>query len=618
MSTNRYVDHARPANPRGPFPERTDLMQRTTRLFFRLCLGAMLIASWTLPTDEVAAATERPNFVVIVADDMGFSDLGSYGSEIRTPNLDRLAAEGRRFTEYYVSISCSPTRAMLLSGRDNHVVGLGNMYERTAPNQMDRPGYEGVLRGDHPTIAEVLRDNGYRTYMTGKWHLGHAPDAIPAARGFDRSFSLLNAAGSHFDWTGNREENEVSEFVEDERYLTRLPKNYYSTRTFTDKIIDYIDEGKSTDKPFFAYIAHQAPHDPLQVPKRWLRRYKGAYDQGWDETRAGRLARMKELGIVGDEATAAARLWFVPGWDKLTGIAQSIAARKMEVYAAMVEYLDLEVGRLLDYLESEGLADNTYVLFFSDNGPESSDPIPQAKQRPSSSAANFFATKYKTDYASWGRKNSYLAYGQPWAQVSATPFYMFKGSVYEGGVRSPLIVWGPEMSGDGTVDTRSVLHVSDVAPTLLDWAGIERSALYGTEPTQEQLGRSWQALLQGSATTEEFAQRELGMEMWGGRALRRGPWKVVHMPRPFGTNDWQLFHVRDDPAESRDVSSEHVEIRDELVEAWERYARNNNVILPDRSQYDGLEDQLPPRPPVDAPDWPRGQEPNWTSEEEGR
>lgn len=585
-------------------------MSRTTRRRRSWMLGLGL-ALGALSTTPSWSQDQRPNFVLIVADDMGFSDLGSYGGEIRTPNLDRLARQGRRFTEYYVSISCSPTRSMLLTGRDNHVVGLGNMYERTAPNQMGQPGYEGVLNGKHPTIAEVLRANGYRTYMTGKWHLGHEPNAIPAVRGFDRSFSLLNAAGSHFTWTGSREDNEVSEFVEDERYLDRLPKGYYSTKTFTDKMIEYIEEGRSSGEPFFAYVAHQAVHEPLQVPNNWLRRYKGEYDQGWDATREQRLARQKELGIVDAEAELASRLWFVPEWDSLTGMAQSVAARRMEIYAAMLEYMDLEIGRLMDYLEETGQADNTYFVFFSDNGPESNDPIAQAKNRPNSSSANFFATNYRTDFASWGRKNSFVAYGQPWAQVSATPLYMFKGSVYEGGIRSPLIVSGPDVSGAGTLDRRSILHVSDVAPTLLDLAGIERRALYGAEPSSEQQGLSWEGLLRENTQTQ-FTDRGFGLEMWGGRIFRRGPWKVVWMAEPFGVEDWQLFNVAEDPAERVDRSEEHPEIKAELVAAWQDYARDNNVILPDRTQYDGMKDRLPPRPPVDAPGWPRGQEPNWT------
>ena len=559
------------------------------------------------------AGQERPNIVVIVADDLGFSDLGSFGSEIRTPHLDRLASEGRRFTNLYVSISCSPTRAMLLSGLDNHVVGMGNMYERTAPNQMNLGGYEGVLRPEIRTVAEVFAANDYRTYMAGKWHLGHEPTHLPAAQGFDRSFALLNAAGSHFDLTGYKTENEISEFVEGERYLKKLPRRYYSSRTFTDKLIGYIEEGRQEGGPFFAYLAYQAPHDPLQVPDRWRRAYTGAYDAGWDATRAARLERMKEMGIVAAGAELAPRLWYVPEWDKLTGIAQVTMARRMEIYAAMVEAMDSEIGRLLAYLDSHGLSDNTYLLFLSDNGPEASDAVATAKQRPASTLANFIATNYRTDFASWGRHNSYVSYGQPWAQVSAAPFYMFKGSMFEGGVRSPLIVWHPQLASPGDVDTTAVLHVSDVAPTILDLAGIPASELYEAGNASGQIGRSWKPLLEDGSDMG-FADRGLGMEMWGARAYRQGPWKVTWMHRPFGNDDWQLFQVVDNPAERNDLSAQHPERRKRMIAAWEHYARTNNVVLPDRTQYDGLEETLAPRPPVESPDWPRGQEPNWTME----
>lgn len=550
-----------------------------------------------------------PNFVLIVADDLGFSDLGCFGGEIETPNLDRLAAEGRRFTNFYVSISCSPSRAMLLTGLDNHTTGLGNMYERTAPNQEGQPGYEGVLRTDIPTIAEVLASHGYHTYMAGKWHLGHAPGHIPAARGFERSFSLINSAGSHFDRTGYKVENEISEFTENGTYIEKLPRRYYSTRSYTDKLLEFIESGRGDGSPFFAYLAYQAPHDPLQVPDPWLRKYKGHYDDGWDVTRERRLARMKELGILPPAAELAPRLWFVPAWEDLTGIAQIQAARKMEVYAAMVEYLDDQVGRLLDYLEDHGLRDNTYILFLSDNGPEGNDSVAAAKQRPASAATNFLAQNYRTDFASWGREGSYMAYGQAWAQVSATPFYMFKGAMFEGGIRSPLLVWGS--GGNGEINTADVLHISDIAPTLLDLARIPRSALYPPQRADLQQGRSWKSLLEGSAPGLDGG---VGMEIWGGRAYREGPWKITWMHRPFGADDWQLFHVVSDPAERHDLSSEHPERKARMIAAWNDYAANNNVILPDRTDYDGLEENLPPRPPVESPGWPRGQEPNWILE----
>ncbi len=558
-----------------------------------------------------------PNFLLIVADDLGYSDLGCYGGEIRTPHLDRLAQRGRRFSQFYTSVSCSPSRAMLLTGRDNHMVGMGNMHERTAPNQLDESGYEGVLDVTVATVADVLRDRGYRTMMAGKWHLGHSPEHIPAARGFDRSFSLLNSAGSHFDVTGYRNESPTSEFVEDHQYLDRLPRNYYSTRTFTDKLLTFMDEGREQGSPFFAYLAFQAPHDPLHVPNPWLRRYKGRYDVGWDALRKQRLERMAELGIVEEFALAAERLWFVPSWGRLTRMAQVTTARKMEIYASMVEYLDDQVGRVLEHLAETGELDNTVVVFLSDNGPESTDHVASAKKRPASSETGFIAQNYRIDYESWGRAGSYVGYGIPWAQVSAAPLSMFKGSMYEGGIRSPLIVWQAGMQGAGGVDSASIVHVADVGPTLLDLAGVETGALLGQVSGGEQVGQSWAPLLTAGQSLEAFTERTLGMEMWGARVWREGRFKAVWMHKPFGVDGWQLFDVVTDPGERIDLGAQQPDRLSRMVAAWNEYAAANNVILPDRTVYDGAEEAFPPRPPVDSPDWPRGQEPNWTAEEEG-
>ena len=579
-----------------------------------LCALAMLVAGLAAPA--AAANGERPNILLIVADDLGFSDLGSYGGEIRTPNIDRLANEGLRFTNFYVAPSCSPTRSMLMTGLDNHVVGLGNMYERTAPNQLGREGYEGSLLKQYPTVAEVLRDNGYHTYMAGKWHLGHEPDAIPHGRGFERSFSLLNGGGSHFDMTGSNRENELSEFVEDGNYLEKLPRNYYSSRTFTDKLIAYIDANRADGKPFFAHLAFQAPHDPLQVPDEWLRRYQGTYDMGWDALREARLARMKSLGVLPAEAEMAPRVWYVPEWDALTGIAQVTNARRMEVYAAMVEYMDQEVGRLVEHLREIGELDDTVIVFFSDNGPNPNDPIQQAQRRAGVIlAANFYATNYRTAYESWGRKDGFVAQATPWAQVSATPFSGFKLTTFEGGLRSPLIAWTPGHPRAGQIETEAIVHVSDLAPTVLSLAGIPASALFGDADDDRQRGIPRSALLTGTGEPEAGRQA-FGIEMFGGRAYRDGRWKVTWMHAPYGTDDWQLFDLATDPAELVDRSADHPDIKARLVAAFEAYASANNVTIPDRTIYDGIEDNLPPRPPVDSPDWPRGQEPNWVEHEE--
>ncbi len=567
---------------------------------------AGLFAICTVTYAQTPPEVRQPNFVVIVADDLGYSDLGSYGGEISTPNLDRLASEGIRYTNFYVGPTCSPTRSMLMTGMDNHRVGMGNMYERTAPNQMELPGYEGVLSLDVPTFANRLRDLGYRTYMTGKWHLGHEPTHIPRGRGFDRSFSLINSGGSHFDFNGLNIDNEESEFTEDGEYLTELPKDYYSTRTFTDKLIQFIDDDSDDDRPFVAYLAYQAPHDPLQVPDSWLRRYKAKYDDGWDHTREQRLARMKKLGLMPPGADLAPRLWYLPEYDDLLGAAQSITSRKMEIYAAMVEYIDFQVGNLIDYLDESGQLDNTVIIFFSDNGPEGSDPIAAAQRQPNLAKSAFYSNNYDLQFEAWGRSYGYMAYGPTWAQVSATPFNMYKGAMAEGGIRSPLIVWQSGLPTPANVDKDAILHVMDIAPTLVEMAGGDPS---------EMQGKSWASMLRGEQARPRGDDDIIAMEFQSARMIRRGPWKATLTPRPYGTGDWELFEIAKDPAEQIDVSAEHPELFDELVAAWGEYAAANNVVLPNRTFYDGMEERLPPRPPV--PDaWPRGQEKNWTGSED--
>ena len=563
--------------------------------------SASVFALMSSPAAVSQIADERPNFVIIVADDLGYSDIGSYGGEIRTPNLDRLASEGVRFTNFYVGASCSPTRSMLMTGMDNHRVGMGNMYERTAPNQMDEPGYEGVLNLDAPTFAERLKEEGYRTYMTGKWHLGHDPEYIPAARGFDRDFSLLNAGGSHFNITGARIENEEGEFTRDGEYTRKLPRNYYSTKTFTNEMIGFLEEDEGADAPFVAYLAYQAPHDPLQVPSDWLWNYKTEFDDGWDKLREQRLERMKSMGLVSASAELAPRMWFVPTYEDLTKAGQVASARKMEVYASVVEYLDWQIGEFIDYLEESDQLDNTIILFFSDNGPEGADPIPAAKRQPGLQSSMFFANNYDVQIAAWGRKNSFLAYGAPWAQVSATPFNAYKGSLYDGGIRSPLIVWQPGQANPGTINTEAILHVKDIAPTLVELAGGD---------TSEMQGLSWSQMLTGQETSPRSDDDVIAMQMFGAKMARAGDWKAVNVPEPIGIGDWELFNVASDPGETENLAAEYPSRLEQLVSAWNRYAAENNVIVPDITPYDGLDRRLPPKPPVVSPDWPRGQETN--------
>jgi arylsulfatase len=337
-------------------------------------LGASLSLATVVVWGPIpSAAAAQPNIVLIVADDMGYSDMGMFGGEIRTPSLDALAQQGVRFTDFYTSATCSPTRSMMLSGTDTHVAGLGNMEEMVSPNQKGVPGYEGVLNDRVVAFPQLLKDAGYHTYMVGKWHLGKEPDKIPAARGFERDFTLLQGAGSYFDDTGLNARSPKSIFTRDGKYLATLPRDYYATRTFTDEMIGFIESNRGDGKPFFAYVAHQAPHDPFHLPDDWLRRYETDYDQGWDITRKQRLQRMIELGIIPADTRPAERMWFLPEAVNLAPGSRAFAGRKMELYAAMVENMDHHIGRLMAYLKEIGEYDNTLFIFFSDNGAEGTD-----------------------------------------------------------------------------------------------------------------------------------------------------------------------------------------------------------------------------------------------------
>ncbi len=557
------------------------------------------------------SSEKKPNFIVIVADDMGFADMTNFGGDISTPNLDELANNGVRYTNFYTAPTCSPTRSMLLSGMDNHLAGIGNMYERMAPNQEGVDGYEGVLNNRVATLPEILLANGYHTYMAGKWHLGKEPEHIPHAKGFERDFTILDAAGAHFSNKPNNRSLDHTQFTEDGKYLNEVPDDYYSSKTFTDKIIGYIESNRKDGKPFFSYLAFSAPHDPLQVPDDWLRKYKGKYDEGWDEIRDHRLERMKELGIMPEDVEKSPRLWMVPEFDDLTGVSQFVVARKMEIYAAMVEYMDMEIGRLVSYLESIGELDNTYIIFFSDNGPESRDPSGSLKGKRSSAEAGWLGSTYKTDFPSWGRKGAHVAYGSPWAQVSATPFFFFKGTLNEGGVRSPLIVVSPMHTNAGQINTDAILHVKDIAPTLLDIAGIEKPNHINGRNVLPMQGLSWQSMINGEVISPRGERDWFGMEWWGGKMIRRGDWKLLWMPKSIGIDDWTLYNLRKDPGEQNDLSKENPITYKELVALWDEYVIENNIIIPNRSQFDGMEDKLPPRPPILLDNWPPPSEPNY-------
>jgi len=554
-------------------------------------LLAMLLAACGSQTNEHAGLPEsggdreRPNILLIVVDDMGFSDLGSFGGEIQTPNLDRLALEGIRFTNFHGAMTCSPSRAMMLTGVDPHLSGLGNMLEELSPNQKGRPGYEGYLNDRVVTVASLLRDAGYRTFLSGKWHLGSGDSAGPLARGFDHAFSLASGGASHFSdmRPAYAPAPEIkADYWEDGIKLTALPDSFdYSSEFYVDRMIDYLDTSDSTDAPFFAYLSFTAPHWPLQAPDAAIARHKGKYDIGYDVIATRRLARLKTLGLIPQQAKRSGRSPREVAWETLSDGQRKTEIRAMEVYAAMIDEVDRHTGRLLKHLESNGHMDNTVVLFLSDNGPEGHDLDETWPMEAFPAIRRTIDATHDFSLENMGRVGSYTLYGPNWANAVSPAFRLHKAFPTEGGTRvAAFIHYPPKISAPGIID--DYVSVIDVTPTILELAGVAQPGTsYDGRPVQAISGRSFVSMLDGNADPDPDQTRVSGIELFGKRAIRAGRWKLVHMPEPWGTDEWQLFDLRNDLGESHDVSDEYPERVAQLKAAWQAYADASGVIIPD-------------------------------------
>jgi arylsulfatase A-like enzyme len=530
-----------------------------------------------LPTPAVdqapAAAPRRPNILLIVADDLGFSDIGVFGGEIHTPNLDRLASEGRLLTDHHAAATCSPTRAMMISGTDHHLVGLGNMAELLAPEQLGKPGYEGYLNARSLSFAQLLGDSGYHTYIAGKWHLGLTEERSPKAWGFERSFVLTAGAGSQFaPVPGRAAEYDKRTYREDGQEVA-LPSGFFSTDAYTDKLIGYIDAQRADGKPFVALATYTAPHWPLQAPEAFIDRYRGKYDAGYEAVRAARLDKQKRLGLfprgfepfTGQKPSADN-----PAWRDLTEAERKLEARRMEIYAAMVENLDHNVGRLLTYLEQTGQYEDTLIWFQSDNGAEAH-------------GTRFADVGYDNSYENLGRPLSNVAYGKRWAEVSATPFRLWKGTSAEGGIAVPAIVRLPRQH-QGRAPYASLTHVTDLAPTFLALAGVaDPGSRYKDRDVHPITGVSLLPALLGEATAVRAEADALVDELFGLRYVRRGNWKATFLAPPEGTGRWTLYDLSVDRAELHDVAEAHADVLATLVSDWDAYVQRVGVVLPHKA-----------------------------------
>ena len=523
------------------------------------------------------APSSRPNILLIVADDLGWSDLGSFGGEIMTPNLDELALAGTRLTNFHTAPTCSPTRSMLLSGTDNHLAGLGNMEEELGPNQIGKKGYEGYLNKDVVTFASLLQNAGYRTMMSGKWHLGSSLEKGPESRGFDDTFVIANGISNHF------KQERIVGFERD--VITKAPyreqgesidliEPFYSSELYTDKLINYIKshlgKNNNNNKPFFAYAAYSAPHWPLQAPDDFIKKYQGKYDAGYENIRSLRLKKLNELGLISINKASSSDLW--PTWNELDKESQKKEAKRMEVYAGMVEALDHHIGRLIRYLKEAGIFDNTVIVFLSDNGAEGNDP------RVILENAAWIPANFDNSIENMGRANSHISYGPRWAEVSSTPYKDFKGFPSEGGLLSPAFV---TYSGfkQQTIN-HTFTSIMDIAPTFLEIAKtIHPGEQYQGKAIHPIKGKSMIAMLNGTTNIVHPENNVMGWELFNRKAIRKGAWKSVWIEKPHGNDRWSLFNLKDDPLEQYDLAGKNTQKLNEMISLWKTYKKENGIII---------------------------------------
>ena len=528
------------------------------------------------------AWAKRPNIVVMLADDWGYSDVGAFGSEIQTPHLNQLAQSGTRFSNFHVSASCSPTRSMLLTGVDNHLNGVGNMRETIPQSHVGRAGYLSVLNQRVVTVASLLQDQGYRTYAAGKWHVGKEPHNLPPARGFDRSL-VMGDSGSD-NWETGKLYLDLTDKVYwyDNGREAQMPKTFYSSEFYVNKTLDYLKTDAKSDKPFFAYLAFQANHIPLQAPQEFIDKYKGRYNAGWDVLRQERRNKAIELGLVPPNTPMAALPATHVAWDSLSTQDKAYQARRMEVYAAMAEAMDFHIGRLMAHLKQTGEYDNTVFVFMSDNGAEASDPYALAVGR------WWLDQHYNRDIDRLGSPGAYSIIGPNWARAATAPLNTYKFFAGEGGIRVPLIISGIPAAHKQSVQN-SLTHVSDIVPTLLDLAGVQHPGTsYKGQTIYPLTGHSLLPILQGKATRVRGPDEVLGYELSGNRAVFKGDYKLLSNLAPVGDGQWHLYNIATDPGETRDLKDEMPELFQSLQNDYAKWAKANGV-LPMPEGYDPIQ-----------------------------
>ena len=530
-----------------------------------------LLGTAPVEAQQRPAAPRHPNIVILLADDWGFSDVGSFGAEFSTPNIDALAHAGMRFSNFHVAGSCSPTRAMLQTGVMNHRNGLGNMPETIPDEHRGKPGYDTVMNHRVVTIAELLKAAGYRTYLTGKWHLGSDATRLPHARGYDRAFSLADAGADNFEQRPIEGMYDKANWTENGKPAT-LPKDYYSSHFVVQRMIDYIEADRKGERPFLASVNFLANHIPVQAPDSDIARYSAMYKDGWTALREARAKRAAALGIV-PAGMPIVTMPTTPDWNRLDRDERAAAVRVMQAYGGMATAMDREVGRLVAHLKATGDYENTIFVFLSDNGSEPTNPFASLRNRV------FLGLQYDLATANIGRRGSFSAIGPGWASAAASPLSGYKFSAAEGGLRVPLIIAWPgnaAIRAGGISD--GLAHVTDILPTLTELAGVpDHGGSWKGKAVEPVAGRSLVPMLKGGAGSVH-GDAPIGYELSGNSALFRGDYKLVRNLAPTGDGQWRLYNLKIDPGETRDLAGAEPDRFTAMMADYRAYAKANGVL----------------------------------------
>jgi arylsulfatase/uncharacterized sulfatase len=543
-----------------------------------------------------APPPKRPNIVILLADDWGFTDVGAFGGEMRTPNIDALAAAGVRFSNFHVAGSCAPTRAMLQTGVSSHRAGLGNMPETIPPEHIGKPGYDAQLNDRVVTIADQLRLAGYRTYLTGKWHLGKLPAKLPTAHGYDHAFSLAASGADNFEEKPNLLLYDHADWTEDGK-PAHLPKDYYSSRFIVDKMIAYLEGGRASGKPFLASLNFLANHIPVQAPDADIAAYADRYKSGWtvlrEERRRGAIAK----GVM-PPAMKMVTMASTGDWNALTPGEKSQRSGAMAAYGGMATAMDREIGRLVAHLKATGDYDNTIFVFLSDNGGEALDPMGSPFNR---TIARYY---YDQSITRQGRPGSLTAIGTSFASAVSAPLRGYKFTASEGGLRVPLIIAWP---GNPAIKAGSVAggfaHVTDLAPTLLALTGVSgQQGVFAGRKVEPMTGYSLAPLLTGAAPGVHPANTPLGYELSGNAVVFKDDYKLVKNLPPYGDGSWALYDIVRDPGETTDLSAADPARFKAMQADYADYARREQVLpmppgyrAPKQVQDNALRELLIPR-----------------------